>query len=62
MLNLCLLLQQARRLLPLQHHLDLHVRKYAAEPGVSGQEALQMGMKAKNRDLTEQGSELDAKG
>ena len=37
------------------------VRKYAAEQGVSDQEALQKGMEEKSRELTEKGSELYAK-
>jgi len=37
------------------------VRKYAAEQGVSEQEALEKGMEEKSREFTEQGSELYAK-
>jgi len=37
------------------------VRKYAAEQGVSEQEALQKGMEEKSREFTEKGSELYAK-
>jgi len=37
------------------------VRKYAAEQGVTEQEALQKGMKEKSREFTEKGSELYAK-
>ena len=37
------------------------VRKYAAEQGVSEQEALQKGMERKSREFTEKGSELYAK-
>jgi phosphomethylpyrimidine synthase len=36
------------------------VRRYAAEQGVSEQEALQMGMEEKSREFTEKGSELYA--
>jgi len=38
------------------------VRKYAAEQGVSEQEALQKGMEEKSRQFTEKGSEIYAKG
>ena len=37
------------------------VRKYAAEQGVSEQEALQKGMEEKSREFTEKGAELYAK-
>jgi len=37
------------------------VRKYAAEHGVTEQDALQKGMKEKSREFTEKGSELYAK-
>jgi phosphomethylpyrimidine synthase len=37
------------------------VRKYAAEQGVTEQEALQKGMEEKSREFTEKGSELYAK-
>ena len=37
------------------------VRKYAAEQGVSEQEALQKGMEEISREFTEKGSELYAK-
>jgi len=37
------------------------VRKYAAEQGVSEQEALQKGMEEKSREFTKKGSELYAK-
>ena len=37
------------------------VRKYAAEQGVSDQEALQAGMEEKSREFTEKGAELYAK-
>ncbi len=38
------------------------VRKYAAEQGVSEQEALQKGMEEKSREFTEKGNEIYAKG
>jgi phosphomethylpyrimidine synthase len=37
------------------------VRKYAAEQGVSDQEALQAGMEEKSREFAEKGAELYAK-
>jgi len=37
------------------------VRKYAADQGVSEQEALQEGMEEKSREFAEKGSELYAK-
>jgi phosphomethylpyrimidine synthase len=37
------------------------VRKYAAEHGVSEQEALQKGMEEKSREFTEKGNEIYAK-
>jgi phosphomethylpyrimidine synthase len=37
------------------------VRKYAAEQGVSEQEALQKSREEKSREFTEKGSELYAK-
>jgi phosphomethylpyrimidine synthase len=37
------------------------VRKFAAEQGVSEQDALQRGMEEKSREFTEKGSELYAK-
>jgi phosphomethylpyrimidine synthase len=37
------------------------VRKFAAEQGVSEQEALQKGMEEKSREFADEGSELYAK-
>jgi phosphomethylpyrimidine synthase len=38
-----------------------HIRKYAAEQGISEEEALKKGMEEKSREFTEKGSELYAK-
>jgi phosphomethylpyrimidine synthase len=38
------------------------VRKYAAEQGVSEQEALQKGMQEKSREFVDKGSEVYVKG
>jgi len=37
------------------------VRKYAAEPGIGEEEALQKGMEDKSREFSEKGSEIYTK-